>query len=125
MASRNRKHLDEEYYADQMPTDEQVIGKVTELRGGNLIEVMYPSGERTLCLIPTKFRKKVWIRRGWLLFIYIYFCKQKKKHLYYCCVAQINLHSQALRDTCLGGRTTFAHTNTHAYDVSPITQEAM
>ena len=64
MASRNRKHLDEEYYTDHVPIGDQVICRVTELRGSNMIEVEFVDGSKTLCLIPTRFRKKIWIKRG-------------------------------------------------------------
>lgn len=71
---------------DPYPQEGQKIVRVTELRGSNIVEagcaglngggravphsprplrpqVEYPSGNRTLVLIPSKYQKKLWIRR--------------------------------------------------------------
>lgn len=45
-------------------SENQQIVRVTAVCGGNQIEIETPSGEKCLCNIPTKFQKKVWIKRG-------------------------------------------------------------
>ncbi|XP_024527262.1 probable RNA-binding protein EIF1AD [Selaginella moellendorffii] len=40
------------------------IMRVVALRGSNLVEVEDEKLERTLCLLPAKFSKSLWIKRG-------------------------------------------------------------
>eukprot|EP00026_Physarum_polycephalum_P020059 Phypoly_transcript_22407.p2 GENE.Phypoly_transcript_22407~~Phypoly_transcript_22407.p2 ORF type:complete len:152 (+),score=49.02 Phypoly_transcript_22407:157-612(+) len=40
------------------------IVRIVELRGSNKCEVEYSNGTRMLSLIPTKYKKNVWIRKG-------------------------------------------------------------
>jgi probable RNA-binding protein EIF1AD len=63
--SHARKHVTREVL-DSYPTPEphQQIVRVTEMRGGNIIEVEYPDRTRILCLLPAKFKKTVWVKRG-------------------------------------------------------------
>ncbi|CAG9463760.1 unnamed protein product [Pedinophyceae sp. YPF-701] len=42
----------------------QKVVRAVEVRGGNIVQVEYPSGERTLVIIPAKFVKKLWIKNG-------------------------------------------------------------
>lgn len=52
-----------------VPEGEQEIVRVTEMRGSNIVEVVRPSGEKILCLMPAKFKKTLWIKRGNYLII--------------------------------------------------------
>jgi probable RNA-binding protein EIF1AD len=47
-----------------IPSNEQKIVKVTELRGSNLCEVQEPEGTKLLVSFPAKFKKLIWIKRG-------------------------------------------------------------
>ncbi|KAL9677561.1 hypothetical protein QQ045_005794 [Rhodiola kirilowii] len=44
--------------------DGECIMQVISLRGSNLVEVMDAAGEKSLALIPAKFQKTMWIKRG-------------------------------------------------------------
>lgn len=46
------------------PTDLQSIVKVVCPRGNNLHEFSWPDGRTALCSMPSKFRNRVWIKRG-------------------------------------------------------------
>jgi len=63
--SHARKHVISQAL-DSFPTPEegQVITRVISIRGSNILEVEYPSGERQLCLMPAKFNKTIWVKRG-------------------------------------------------------------
>ena len=66
-----KKHVESEYmYGDiQPPTDAQCIARALGTRGGNILEVEFEGGSTTLCMIPAKFNKKLWIRRGGLVVV--------------------------------------------------------
>jgi len=63
--SHARKHVISEAL-DSFPTPEegQVITRVISIRGSNILEIEYPSGVRQLCLMPAKFNKTIWVKRG-------------------------------------------------------------
>jgi len=61
--SHSRKHLKEEVWTIPKLEENQKIVKINEVRGNNC-EVEYPNGTKIVCLIPAKFRKAVWIKRG-------------------------------------------------------------
>eukprot|EP01089_Gocevia_fonbrunei_P020388 TRINITY_DN7595_c0_g1_i3.p1 TRINITY_DN7595_c0_g1~~TRINITY_DN7595_c0_g1_i3.p1 ORF type:complete len:134 (-),score=29.82 TRINITY_DN7595_c0_g1_i3:25-426(-) len=46
------------------PTEDQQIVQVTEIRGTNILGVKFANGEEILCLMPAKFRKTVWVKKG-------------------------------------------------------------
>jgi len=46
------------------PTENQTIVQVTELKGGNICEVVSPTGTKMLARVPAKFNKVIWIGRG-------------------------------------------------------------
>jgi len=46
-----------------------VIVRVLAPRGGNLIEVETADGSRSLCRLPNRYRKVVWVKRGTLLIV--------------------------------------------------------
>lgn len=63
--SRSRKHVTAGALQDcPVPEGEQEIARVSEMRGGNIVEVVRPDGEKLLCLMPAKFKKTLWIKRG-------------------------------------------------------------
>ncbi|EFJ48885.1 hypothetical protein VOLCADRAFT_104609 [Volvox carteri f. nagariensis] len=68
--SRSRKHvtlgLDEEV---QPPGPGQSIVRALGSRGSNLIAVEFPDGRQTLVLMPAKFNKKLWVKRGGYLLV--------------------------------------------------------
>ena len=81
--SHARKHIDEEFASFPVPEEDQVIARVTDVRGGNIVEVEFADGARTLCMIPTKYRKKVWIRNGKrnnIIFIFDCTCNEAYSH---------------------------------------------
>ncbi|KAL3101239.1 hypothetical protein niasHT_027995 [Heterodera trifolii] len=47
-----------------VPADNEFIGKILASRGNNLHEVETDEGENFLVSMPTRFRKKLWVRRG-------------------------------------------------------------
>ncbi|KAF6259225.1 hypothetical protein COO60DRAFT_1030707 [Scenedesmus sp. NREL 46B-D3] len=53
----------------QPPADNQQIVRALGARGGNIVEVEYPNGATTLCMMPAKFNRKLWVRRGGYLII--------------------------------------------------------
>ncbi|EEB08824.1 translation initiation factor eIF1A-like protein [Schizosaccharomyces japonicus yFS275] len=44
--------------------ENQLIARVTALRGSSLFEVTDPAGSTLLVEMPPKFRKSVWVKRG-------------------------------------------------------------
>ena len=63
--SRARKHVEEEILSHfPEPNENERIVQVIESRGRNTLEVSYPGGESILALIPAKFQKKIWIKKG-------------------------------------------------------------
>jgi probable RNA-binding protein EIF1AD len=48
--------------------EEQRVCRVLDMRGGNILEVEFADKSTTLCMIPAKYRKKIWIRKGALGF---------------------------------------------------------
>jgi len=64
--SRSKKRVTLGYSSSDLilPKGTQRIVRVSDLRGGNVCEVEYPSGEKVLSLIPSKFKNAVWIRKG-------------------------------------------------------------
>lgn len=63
--SRSRKHLQNQVL-DEFPEPEphQSIVRVKSTRGTNQIEVEYPNGEQLLVMLPSKFSKLVWTKKG-------------------------------------------------------------
>lgn len=55
------KELSEYYY---LPDDNQHIVQVVRGCGNNLHQVINVNGEQYLVSMPTKFRQKIWIKRG-------------------------------------------------------------
>jgi len=47
-----------------VPNESQKIVRVTAVCGANQLEIEQPNGDKCVCDIPTKFQKKIWIKRG-------------------------------------------------------------
>ncbi|PNW84714.1 hypothetical protein CHLRE_03g155800v5 [Chlamydomonas reinhardtii] len=63
--SRSRKHVTLGLDGDvQPPGPGQAIVRALGSRGSNVIEVEFPDGRQTLVLMPAKFNKKLWVKRG-------------------------------------------------------------
>lgn len=70
--SRIRKHVTiqlEQEYPEPSKEDNEFIVRVVEVRGTNQVQVEYPNGEQILVMLPTKFRKLVWVKKGMYLII--------------------------------------------------------
>ncbi|CAK4613297.1 hypothetical protein LEN26_006800 [Aphanomyces euteiches] len=51
-------------YGEPEPADGELIVRVQSMRGSNLLEIETPEGSTGLAMLPTKYRKLIWIRRG-------------------------------------------------------------
>ena len=49
---------------DSIPGENEVIAKVTALRGGSIFDIELPDNTHTLCDMPRAFKNLVWVRRG-------------------------------------------------------------
>jgi len=56
---------------DGIPEPElgHVLMRVVGLRGSNVIEAENSAGENTLCLLPAKFSKTIWVKTGSFIFV--------------------------------------------------------
>lgn len=62
-----RKHLTDKVLHDfPVPSEDESIAKVVATRGGNQFDIVLPgnSNEQQLAILPTKFRKLVWLKRN-------------------------------------------------------------
>ncbi len=62
-----RKHLTDKVLNDYpVPAEDESIAKVVATRGGNQFDIILPGGsdEQQLAILPTKFRKLVWLKRN-------------------------------------------------------------
>lgn len=62
-----RKHLtDKVLHEFPVPAEDESIAKVVATRGGNQFDIVLPgqSNEQQLAILPTKFRKLVWLKRN-------------------------------------------------------------
>jgi translation initiation factor IF-1 len=66
-----KKHVEHHYVQEHVapPTGSQSIAKSLGTRGGNIVEVQCEDRSTTLCMIPAKFNKKLWIRKGGLVIV--------------------------------------------------------
>ncbi|KAG1680995.1 hypothetical protein FOA52_009954 [Chlamydomonas sp. UWO 241] len=62
--SRRRKHVTLGLLDEVHLGEGQSVARVEAARGGNLIEVELRNGRNTLVLMPAKFIKKLWVRKG-------------------------------------------------------------
>ncbi|KAE9048951.1 hypothetical protein PR003_g111 [Phytophthora rubi] len=56
-------------YGDPEPKENELIVRVTALRGSNLFEVVDAEGTKAVTMLPTKFRKLIWVKRGDFLIV--------------------------------------------------------
>ncbi|CAH0489990.1 unnamed protein product [Peronospora farinosa] len=56
-------------YGDPEPKENELIVRVTALRGTNLFEVVDAQGIQSVTMLPTKFRKLIWVKRGDFLIV--------------------------------------------------------
>jgi probable RNA-binding protein EIF1AD len=66
-----KKHVEQGYVQGDVepPVEGQVIAMSLGTRGGNIVEVQFEDSSTTLCMIPAKFNKKLWIRKGGLVVV--------------------------------------------------------
>ena len=63
--SHSRKHLKTSALSSfPVPNEIDRVAQVTELRGSNVCQIRFPDSSVTLCQIPNKFRKLIWIKKG-------------------------------------------------------------
>lgn len=68
--TKYRKGVEEEVFNSlPEPSGEEVVVRVVAPRGGNLVEVESSDGTKSLCRLPNRFRKVVWVKRGTLLIV--------------------------------------------------------
>jgi translation initiation factor IF-1 len=56
-------------YGDPEPKENEQIVRVVALRGSNLFEVANAEGDKSVTMLPTKFRKLIWVKRGDFLIV--------------------------------------------------------
>jgi probable RNA-binding protein EIF1AD len=61
---KNLKREALEHKGVEEPQEGHVLMRVVGLRGGNIVEAENAAGETTLCLLPAKFQKTIWIKTG-------------------------------------------------------------
>jgi initiation factor 1A len=59
---------------EELPDEKSThrIGRVTVLRGANQCDVEFDDKQTVMVLIPTKFHKMVWIKRGDFVIVNVY-----------------------------------------------------
>ncbi|KAL3676067.1 hypothetical protein R1sor_026015 [Riccia sorocarpa] len=68
MSSKGRKALKQgSLVGCPEPHPGQILMRVVALRGSNLIEVEDADKQKTLCMLPARFHKSIWIKRAKLL----------------------------------------------------------
>jgi probable RNA-binding protein EIF1AD len=66
----HRKHVTESaLYELVEPTPQQKIALVLKAQGSNLFELYIENGDIGLAMLPTKFRKLLWLKRGDFVFV--------------------------------------------------------
>lgn len=65
---KNLKREALEHGVDE-PQQGHVLMRVVGLRGGNIVEAENAAGESTLCLLPAKFQKTIWIKTGTIVVV--------------------------------------------------------
>ncbi len=67
--SRRKSVLLDALQEDAPPAAGQAIVRAAGSRGTNVMEVEFPCGRRSLALIPARFHKTLWIKRGTFLVV--------------------------------------------------------
>ncbi|KAM7457263.1 hypothetical protein BLSTO_01978 [Blastocystis sp. subtype 1] len=47
-----------------VPKENEILARISNPRGGNVFEVELPDGQKVLAILPTKFNKLIWMKRG-------------------------------------------------------------
>lgn len=66
---KNLKREALEHNGVEEPQEGHVLMRVVGLRGGNIVEAENAAGETTLCLLPAKFQKTIWIKTGTIVIV--------------------------------------------------------
>ncbi|KAF0701122.1 Aste57867_8419 [Aphanomyces stellatus] len=61
---RESLRLQDVLYGEPEPVTGELIVQVQAMRGSNLFEIVTPEGKTGIAMLPTKYRKLIWIRRG-------------------------------------------------------------
>lgn len=61
--------MEEEIIRVRMPRKGEVLGFVVSMLGGGRLEVKCEDGNKRVCRIPGKIKRKIWIREGDLILI--------------------------------------------------------
>ncbi|DBA04480.1 TPA: hypothetical protein N0F65_010076 [Lagenidium giganteum] len=56
-------------YGDPEPKENEEIVRVISLRGSNIFEVVHADGSKSLTMLPQRFRKLIWVKRGDFLIV--------------------------------------------------------
>lgn len=59
----------EEIIRVRMPKKGEILGVVTSMLGGGRLEARCEDGNKRICRIPGKMKKKIWVRIGDLILI--------------------------------------------------------
>lgn len=63
--SSYRKGVTQQYSSSlPLPDENNLVVRVTASRGSNIFDILLPLGEESLAMMPTKFRKLIWVKRG-------------------------------------------------------------
>lgn len=63
--SSYRKGVAQQYTdAHPLPDENARVVRITASRGSNLFDIELQTGEPALAMLPTKFRKLIWVKRG-------------------------------------------------------------
>jgi len=62
----SKKHVQQRMLStlSTIENEDQAVGRVLSVRGGNLLDVTLPDGSEILCNVPSRFFKSIWIKRG-------------------------------------------------------------
>lgn len=65
-----RKSVTDDFlHSDPVPGENEFIMEVVESRGSNIFEVKAPDGKKELTMLPKKFHKLIWVKRGEFLIV--------------------------------------------------------
>ena len=61
--------MEEEFEKVRVPKENEVLGIVEQMLGGDRMLVICDDGKERICRIPGKLRKRVWIKPGDLILV--------------------------------------------------------
>lgn len=63
--SHSRKHLKNAHLNSYPePSDNEEVALVVDLKGANMCDIELSSGATSIAVIPSRFRKLIWIKKG-------------------------------------------------------------